>query len=382
MVTYVETEVGQLAINMSFPEQPRYDDGAPVVIFVSTFMTGDHGFSDNNITEGFVELSYLWPGVSHGNYSSAGEFDHGGTNCQAGLAEVARFGSGEIADIDGNYLSDYYNVIDQLGIYAFSHPGIVSINTLARYPELEVDWFVGRENPTNDEIFAVELGHVSMTKNPYYSYPEDYDPYDLGTDYSLVNYDYRQGRVYYDTNGNNTYEEQEFLFTDFGPTAWDKRYYSVDLLTVLDAKLDEWPEEVATLQEAKDFWPLRVSVHNYESLNEDLKVMLIFGNREHVQPQDDRPSIHQAYDGFTRNGNWIRLNPDSAYLPSSQDLDANNAGDWADARDWGYNSSQNTSIEGPRAGMYEMADRTYYENWDENLESELGLLTNPGIMLE
>ena len=125
------------------------------------------------------------------------------------------------------------------------------------------------------------------------------------------------------------------------------------MLKALNAKLVEWPDGVATLSEAEEFWPLRESVENFNSLDTDLKVMLLFAFDEHVQPNNDRPSIHQAYDGLVRNGNWVRLNPDSVYLEYSPDLDANSAGDWSDAKPWGYTNVAGASDEAPKAAVLE-----------------------------
>ena len=75
---------------------------------------------------------------------------------------MIRFASGAIPDADGNYISDWSAVpllTDNVGLYAFSHPGIAATNVLALYgDELSVAYFVGRENPTVPALSAMELG--------------------------------------------------------------------------------------------------------------------------------------------------------------------------------------------------------------------------------
>ncbi len=385
LITFIDVEnIGEVAIKLTLPKESKYETGAPVVVDVSTFLTGEKGFI-NNVraqADGFVHISYLWPGMQDSTTGvfSGGEYDYGGENCQLALKEVILFALGEKEDVSGNYITDYYQTLtDNVGLYAFSHPGIISVNTLSTYSsELSnVAWFVGRENPTNDQIFAVELGHVNTEENPYYIYPESYDSFDLDVDYSLANYDYELEVVFFDDNENGIYDKEEFRLTNFGPVAYDKRYYSLDLTTALDNNLDVWPEDVATLEEVESFWTIRTTVSenhdNYLGLNLGLNVMLVFADEEHVQPFDDKPSIHQAYDGFTRNGNWLRLNPDSSYLHYSPDNDANlEIEDWSNAVDWAYPDLDRSSQLAPIAALNEMTDRTYYNNWEDNLDEELG----------
>jgi hypothetical protein len=52
-------------------------------------------------------------------------------------------------------------------------------------------------------------------------------------------------------------------------------------------------------------------------------------------------------------------------------LDANSVGDWADAKDWGYVNSEGGNIDAPASAVHEMADREYYGNWDDQLDSVL-----------
>ena len=49
----------------------------------------------------------------------------------------------------------------------------------------------------------------------------------------------------------------------------------------------------------------------------DLKVMLVFAQEDHAQAAQDKPHIHQAFQGFRFEARlWVRLNPDRAYVQS------------------------------------------------------------------
>ena len=81
-----------------------------------------------------------------------------------------------------------------VGVYAFSHPGILVTNTIAQYGARlrRLDYIVGRENPGQDLMSTVELGDVSNTVNtivnPIYNYVSDYSSDRIVLDYSTVNW--------------------------------------------------------------------------------------------------------------------------------------------------------------------------------------------------
>jgi hypothetical protein len=105
----------------------------------------------------------------------------------------------------------------------------------------------------------------------------------------------------------------------------------------------------------------------------------VFGVKDHVQVLRDKPHIHQAWMGFAESaGLWVRLNPDSAYVeclgPEAgawQDHPAGEApGDWSDAYLWGHPDTRDAASLFPLAGVAEMADRVYYENWAPDFWAE------------
>jgi hypothetical protein len=109
--------------------------------------------------------------------------------------------------------------------------------------------------------------------------------------------------------------------------------------------------------------------------------MLVFARFDHVQPANDKPHIHQAYDGFSKAaGLWVRLNPDSSYVDwvSPQigsgylDHPANQEPvDWREIESWGYKNQAGASQLVPLAAVAEMADRSRSGNWNEDLSDLL-----------
>ncbi|HIQ01812.1 MAG TPA: hypothetical protein EYH30_06750 [Anaerolineales bacterium] len=407
VVTYVPSEgIGHIAVRLTFPQVPRYADGAGVVVDVAPFFTSvDDFYEDLDAAPlGLIRVAYLWPGNESRSTGarSDGAFDYGGEASIRALRDVIRFAAGEIPDAEGRYIGDlspFPVLTDQVGLYAFSHPGIAAVNVLALYgDQLEVRYFVGRENPTADALSAVEIGYWGEggrpVLNPLYRYPDDYSPTGITLDYSTVRWAaghrYTQqpaylGYPYFDLNGNDRYDEGDFILGHKVPSMFDKRVYSAALTRALQengALADEdWPADLATPEEAAAWWAFRITPPRYPLLAEktpDLKVLLLFCVDDHVQPLADNPHIHQAYDGFHHvAGLWTRLNPDAAYLPAErfpgyQDHPANTEpDDWAISDDWGYPSVPVGTKLAPQGAVAEMADRTHEENWAPDLSAPL-----------
>ncbi|NIS80772.1 MAG: hypothetical protein GTO14_11315 [Anaerolineales bacterium] len=408
-VTSVTSEgIGQIAIQVTLPENVRYSDGAGVVVLISTYFTPARGFQQEpDVNQlGLIGISYLWPGESDPSGArSEGTFDYGGEISMLALRDVIRFASGELPNQDGKTLPELVNLpvlTDQVGLYAFSHPGIAAVNVLALHGrELpSVGYFVGRENPTVDTLSSVELGYWGDDRkpivNPLYQYPACYSPRGISMDYSSVRWDadYVEprtgdvGRAYLDLNGSGAREESDFAFGAQIPRFYGKRYYSIELTRALLANgalsLDSWPADLATPAETGQIWPFHASVDRYPALAStapDLKVMLVFARRDHVQPPRDKPHIHHAYDGFHRGASlWTRLNPDVTYIEwinsefAAQYVEhaANSEpGDWMEANAWAYPDFRGASGIVALAGIAEMADRLHEENWGEDLEAVL-----------
>lgn len=394
-ITYVPSDgIGNIAVKVTLPEKPRYVDGAPVLVYISTFFTPQPPLFDTSfldVTEmGFIHVTYLWPGKSDAGISSDGTYDYGGEDSLQALHDIIRFASGQTPDKNGKYISDLSIIIplDNIGLYAFSHPGIAAINVLALYgDEMNVDYFVGRENPTVSILSAMDLGYwdkETAVINPYYTYPDSYSSSALDVDYSSVQWDDEQYVPYFDVNGNGQADEEtDFIHGIQTPTMYEKDIYSRELTQALldNGVLTEatWPDDIATPEDAAELWSFREPRYTLlSSTLPDLKVLLVFNAHDHVQPMQDKPHIHQAYNGFTDAGIWIRLNPDNAYvqwLDSSITVPDNNANaepsNWLSINEWAYTGKNKANSIIPLAAVAEMADRTHLNNWDENLDDIL-----------
>lgn len=401
-VTYVDSSgIGNIAVKVTLPETPRYADGAPIIVYVSTFFTpGEPDFDTSflDVTKmGFIHVTYLWPGLSDASgVKSEGTYDYGGEDSLQALRDVIRFASGQISDIDGEYIDDISEIkplTDNVGLYAFSHPGIAATNVLAKYGTSlsHVKYFVGRENPTEAVLSAMDLGYFEgniPVSNSLYVYPDDYSSSGITLDYSSVRYDSSLNVPYFDIDGDGTAEEgTDFIHGEQTPTMYGKDVYSAGLTQALlnNGVFTEatWPENIATPEEAAELWEFRSTLDSYSQLGvvaPDLKVMLVFSEKDHVQPVADKPNTHQAYDGFTSAGLWVRLNPDSDYISwldsvlgvSVPDNPANaEPSNWLDIEDWAYPNKAYASVLVPYAAVAEMADRTYTNMWDADLDDVL-----------
>ncbi len=406
-IAYVPSEgLGEIAVRVRLPDAPRYAQGAGVVVEVATFLTGDGDFYNSlDVTRiGLVQVSYLWPGLRSRSTDaqSGGVYDEGGENCTRALRDVIRYAAGEIPDRDGVFLAERSAIPVRpggVGLYAFSHPGLMAVRVLASYgAQLPVAYFVGRENPTNDVLTAVEIGHFDDQNhpllNPRYHYPEGYSAARLLVDYAGLGWDAAfaekgfEGRPYFDLNGNHQLDASDYALGSRVPQMAEKRIYSAALTqALLDQRVltaDTWPADMLTAEQAARAWAYWDSPSLYPLLKQqtpNLKVMLIFARSDHVQPATDKPHVHQAYDGFQKTaGLWTRLGPDTAYLRVFNSSLANQSSehpantqpeDWRVIESWGHSNDRAALTIVPLAGVAEMSDRWYANDWQPDLEQTL-----------
>lgn len=402
-VVYVDSEdIGNVAIRLTAPLLPRYSDGAPIIADIPTFFTPSAPSFKNSVDAngiGAMLLAYLWPGTSDPSTgaSSDGTYDYGGETSISALKDVLQFATGDLPNTAGYYIdemADFGVLTNNVGLYAFSHPGIAATNVMAHYGEYltNIKYFVGRENPTTDTLNCMEIGYWAddgtPEYNPYYNYPEDYTPTNITLPYEEIgwiqNETYPEGSPFFYVDGTN-----DHILGSKVPTMYGKRFYSAKLTQALldngALSLDSWPPDLATPEEAESLWPYRTTVNNYGSLYgkaTQLKVMLVFSENDHVQVALDKPHIHQAYTGFTKGSklSWVRLNPDREYVKAMNstwydqfpDNTANTEpSNWSNVKNWSYPSLNTSSTFVPMAAISEMADRTYYDNWSTNLATVL-----------
>ncbi|HEY5271309.1 MAG TPA: hypothetical protein VII97_13310, partial [Anaerolineales bacterium] len=269
-----------------------------------------------------------------------------------------------------------------------------------------VQYFVGRENPTVDALSCLEAGYLNdagqPVYNPFYNYPASYTSAAINLTYTNVLWDATYtddhtgavGTAYLDLDGSGTISANDYVLSWRVPILFGKRTYSVALTQALldngALTLSTWPADLATPEEAARDWPFRQSTGHYVDLRSkmpDLKVMLVFAQVDHVQVAQDKPHIHQAFQGFRfEAGLWVRLNPDRAYVQSllpaaGEDFPDNPANtqpeDWMQVGKYAYPGQGTAAHLVPLAAVAEMADRTHFGRWDENLGQVLYIYFPP-----
>ncbi len=100
--------------------------------------------------------------------------------------------------MDGRLITNLLPVkpmVDEVGIFSFSHAGIAATNVLSQYgSELEgIEYLVGYENPTVDCLTTLEAGYIDETgitwENPFYQYPASYSQTEIRLSYGTVRWD-------------------------------------------------------------------------------------------------------------------------------------------------------------------------------------------------
>jgi hypothetical protein len=408
--TYITSEgIGQLAILLAYPSQPRFTEGAGVVVVIPPFLTKQTGFvTEPDFTSiGLIQVSFLWPGVVDEEFdlSSEGEYDYGGEIAIQALRDVLNFATGRLTNVDGRLITTLLPVkplVDEVGIFSYAHTGIATTNVLGLYGSAldGLEYLVGYENPTTATLTTLEAGYIDesglIRQNPFYQFPSSYSPMEISLNYGTVRWDQELsddptlvGRPYLDLDGNSLFNDGDFPFTNEVPVVAGKRYYSSALTQALldtgSLTLAAWPATLAKPEESTAFWSSRQSTNRYMDFvlqSPDLKVMLVFANRDHEQAAADKPHIHQAFQGFRFAAllRWVRLNPDRAYLQQATgisgflypDNPANTQPeDWWEIGNWAYDGDSVTWQIASLAALAEMSDRAHTGRWDENLGSTL-----------
>ena len=431
--TTIRSEGLDIAVMVASPLTPRYTEGAGVVVVASPIFSETNGFeTDPDPTSlGLIQVSYLWPGKTdtRTKVKSSGEFDYGGDVSVKVLRDVIRFAAARMADTGGRYIVSMTSVpplVGEVGVYAFSDAGIAAIRALSLYgSQLQgLGWFIGREIPSVDTISCGEIGYYDdagqPVYNPLYVYPADYTSSTVVMNYANVRWDpaYTSsnstavGRPYLDLDGNGSLGSTDHVFDGQIPILFGKRYYSTLLTQALldNAALSPatWPADLATPQETAQAWQIRQTSGLFAAMQSDeiiqnMKVMLVFAQNEHAQVAQDKPHIHQLYQGFRFEARlWVRLNPDRIYVESmlqnagtssqatagatptpgaNLDFPDNPAdtqpSDWAQIGSYAYPDQEQAGRLVPLAAVAEMADRAHDGYWNENLGQVLYTYATP-----
>jgi len=414
-----------VAVLMAYPREPRFREGAPVVICVPGGREAGTlpRLSERFDPHGVIWLYFLLPGGEAGEIRSGGEFDYRGRASVEALYAVAQFAEGRLRNTAGKLISDYvgYNVlVDEVGLYARSNGGNLAGLLFASHSTgLEgIKYIVFYESPVGDHYVQGDLGKVKDDPNKGVDADGDGIPWDdfrnlmyvegscnetsCRIDFTNLDYDPRagfyldnnhdgkltavssRGQLTTDVDGSGALEEDE----DFVFRGWEVTYkgrsrvvYSMEvtLAAAKEGLFSKAPPEVMRPSEALEFWLERDISYHYDEISANapwLKVMQLGFTRDHMQAARDHPHIVVNYNAFKSRGHWVRLNPDKSYIEhvTGRKLKATEN---AANIDINFSNILKHLLDYPDRGavgiaaVLEMVDRAHFNNWAPNLDAAL-----------
>ncbi len=410
-VTWVPSEAapdGGIVVRVLYPDRPRYPEGTAAVVEVPG---GDSSgrvdlpqkaFTDPFVAQGLIQVKFAFPGGGRPPLQSGGAYDHRGLDSLKAVRDVVRFLLGGLSEQNGCSIDDLLPYpVTQIGLVGPSNGGNTAIVTLGLFGEgMTVDWYVGWENPAGMQFATVDIGSREKP-NPAYipgSCRLTLNGTQCDVDYTRLRWDPEavqqghpphdrggRGVLYHDLNANGRYDESDYaLGTYIGIFAGDERLvYSLPALEAAIERdlLNPWPEDVATLEETREYWRIRDMSRYYGDVIAKLphlRTIVIGSRQDHVQGTPDYPHIVLQYQGWQEAGiPWVRLNPDAAYVQAVTgralpvvDNDANMI----------VNYDNIASLVEPEvvrdedlrlAAALELSDRTYHDLWSANVENTL-----------
>ncbi|MFH1315277.1 MAG: hypothetical protein ABIH67_02655 [Candidatus Uhrbacteria bacterium] len=353
---------GTLAVRLYIPDNPRYDQSAPVIIWVpgGYEMKGiDHGLPPN--TDDVIVATFIFPGATDewSGFSSDGEYDWRGENCIRALADVILFVAGELEDSEGNTIDDLSPIPvihNNIGAIGSSNGGNLPVAAAALYGD-EFDqylrYIIQWETPVSSQVANRDFGRVWVKeggpKNDYFNLRyAGYGDLEFIGDYSDLTYDPTQeySPIFHDGNGDGVYTTTPDYYGTHvsGPDVNGDGILSLDEDFPLDgyqggedgqiwffsrpatqAMFDNdifagygWPDDIATPAEADAYWDVRESVYMYDDALDNipnLEAMVLANVVDHVQTNPEKPHIRQAFEGWLDHGvSWVQLNPNPEYV--------------------------------------------------------------------
>jgi hypothetical protein len=360
-----------LAVNVIYPQKPRYPEGAPVVV-VAPGGTKASGldFSMHAAQSGFAEVRFAFPGGGIGHFVSSGIYDARGAQSQQALHDVLLFAAGRLSDQKGRTINDLVPVKlsnSHVGMVGWSNGGNIAIITMSNFNnDLKfVDWLAFYESPVGQLFMPAVLG---------------------GGNDAFVNRHYRQGScatgdclvdfrklwwqtggskepgahkkigepeipgiLFFDENGNKQFDESsEYALSYATDIALEKQIYAplvtraiIRLKIPIDhfVKVADVRESEAYFQERDGSLYIEELVKNYPNL-----LITMFGSvLDHWQRQPDHPHISFLYNALLANKvHWLRLNPEPHYVGVLADMNPNNF----------VNNKPNSSIDSSQINDY------------------------------
>lgn len=394
-----DNPANKIAVRIHLPSKARYPEGAPILIWVPG---GDSMGSLGKpvMANDVIIITFFFPGGGEDGFDSDGIYDHRGMNCIRALRDVILYAMGKLRDVHNRTIDDVVHVKvlhENIGLLGSSNGGNIVVVVDAIYgEEFEgyLQYIIQWESPVSSQIATVDLGRIKHLPNNFVN-PRyiAYHPKTLVVDYSDLTYNPDSWvRVFHDGNGDGTYTTVTDPVTgqqtpdldldgvleldeDFPLGAYTdgvKEIYSRPVTHALKIE-GEWPADIATPEEADEYWNLREAVLFYNSTHVK-HGMILASVIDHVQSAPDKPHIHQAFDGWNNSNAWVKINPSPSYLievdarlANRKDLPDNKPNtppkNWSDAQS--YCIPEDISDEVYQlAGIWEMADRAYNNSWE------------------
>lgn len=343
-----------LALNIIYPEKPRYADGAPIVVVIPG---GDGasglGFDLHATQIGFVEIRFAFPGGGGRGLKSSGTHDYRGKDSQKALRDILLFALGKIPDFQNRTIQELLpiKVTDKnVGIVGWSNGGNIALVSMAKYAhDLDsISWIAFYESPLGALFFPPSLGGVDdLVINRHYREGS------AATGTCLI--DFRKltwdndtmrhpgvhkklgepelpGVLYFDDNDNKHWDEpSEFAFNYCLDKELEKQIYAPEVTLALERLKvfgNNWPDTVASLAESESYFQERDGSACIADVCEKYPKLLvsIFGSQvDHLQRQADHPHILLQYNSWLDNGvHWVRLNPEPIYLTQIANMNWHN----------------------------------------------------------
>lgn len=337
-----------LAVNIIYPKKARYKDGAPVAVVVPGGIAADGiNFNMHAAQVGAIEVRFAFPGGGNKNFGSGGEFDNRGARSVEALKDVILFAAGAAKDYKERSIKDLMEgkvavSPGNVGLVGWDNGGNAALVALSRYPSelYMVAWLLFYESPVGAMFSPANLGSsADLLTNKHYREGS------AATGHILV--DYRKlkwsakairnpnrfsgkkrglpgnkGVLFFDENGNGIWEESiEFACNSLLDQNILKQYFPPQITAAakrLNLFEEEWPSNLATVQESEEFFSDRDGSLYVGQVAEQYPQLLvgIFASAvDHNQQQPDHPHICFLYNLFlSKHAHWLKLNPDPNYV--------------------------------------------------------------------
>lgn len=356
--TYVpsRSSVGNgLAVNIIYPEKPRYADGAPIAVVIPGANRKDGlGFSAHCAQDGFVEVRFAFPGGGIKNFQSGGRYDDRGQNCKLALCDVLKFVAGKSKDYMGRRINDLMPVKvnnANVGIVGWSNGGNLALITLDDYSEQLsglIGWLVLYECPLGSIFMPGNLGNSQdLLLNNHYKSGScatgqcmiDFRKLCFqpgisksGTSARKAGQPDLDGVLFFDENNNKVWDESiEYAFTGLRSPNGKMQIYPPQVVRAcerLNVFGGNWPSTIASVEDSQIYYDQRdgsLSIGSVCAKYPKLLVMFVATAIDHYQTQADHPHIAYAYNLFlAKKCFFLKLNPDPCYVNSVADMNVHN----------------------------------------------------------